>query len=519
MASGVVYTIKSPVTKRAPSAPVAMSGWLYKQGSDGLKVWRKRWFVLSEYCLFYYKGPEEEKLLGSILLPSYSVSAAGVGAGDERINRKYAFKCEHQNMRTYWLAAEQPDAMGQWIRALTAATLMQGGGSGSGSGASAAESSASTLSPQQGTSGGENSDSGIHTYQSQVSKHAQAAQLSIAAGGGIVGGPLTPASDGGGGGGGVGGGSGGPQPLYANAPPKPRRANDGGYSSPSPENSIELQAYDASFDTAYGASQYRQSTVKSPLPITASATPTVTGNNAMQRMFQLQQQQQLRQQTAEQMYGERRRESRSAVASAAFPGVEPSTHDLQQLQNIYATDMQQASDVNTNPFRTNDTQSYDDQNAYQAQFFGDLTPSDDLAMLYTQHQQKQGQGTTTTTTADNIWPSQSHHIDVQQQSHDQYQLQQHQQQLQRMMGASGGPTHSTSFAERPKADLSGSRYMRTDYEDIYNAQQQQRAAAEASYRRPMSPPMPMHMKYTPNMALDAELAAHMNVCAFKDRSS
>ena len=66
-----VHTLKSPVTKRISSAPVAISGWLYKQGSEGLKVWRKRWFVLSEYCLFYYKGPEEEKILGSVLLPSY----------------------------------------------------------------------------------------------------------------------------------------------------------------------------------------------------------------------------------------------------------------------------------------------------------------------------------------------------------------------------------------------------------------------------------------------------------------
>ncbi|KAL3254072.1 hypothetical protein MRX96_054361 [Rhipicephalus microplus] len=35
--------------------------------------WKKRWCILSEYCLFYYKGPEEEKCLGSILLPSYKI--------------------------------------------------------------------------------------------------------------------------------------------------------------------------------------------------------------------------------------------------------------------------------------------------------------------------------------------------------------------------------------------------------------------------------------------------------------
>lgn len=54
--SGGHQALRSPVAQRVPSAPVTMSGILYKQGSDGLKVWRKRWFVLSEYCLFYYKS-------------------------------------------------------------------------------------------------------------------------------------------------------------------------------------------------------------------------------------------------------------------------------------------------------------------------------------------------------------------------------------------------------------------------------------------------------------------------------
>lgn len=54
--SGGHQALRSPIAQRIPSAPVTMSGILYKQGSDGLKVWRKRWFVLSEYCLFYYKS-------------------------------------------------------------------------------------------------------------------------------------------------------------------------------------------------------------------------------------------------------------------------------------------------------------------------------------------------------------------------------------------------------------------------------------------------------------------------------
>ena len=56
----VLNTTKSPAPalaiKRSDTAPVTLRGWLYKQGSDGLQLWKKRWFVLSEYCLFYYKG-------------------------------------------------------------------------------------------------------------------------------------------------------------------------------------------------------------------------------------------------------------------------------------------------------------------------------------------------------------------------------------------------------------------------------------------------------------------------------
>lgn len=48
--------LKSPLVKRPPFASVTLQGWLYKQGSEGLMLWKKRWFVLSEYCLFYYKS-------------------------------------------------------------------------------------------------------------------------------------------------------------------------------------------------------------------------------------------------------------------------------------------------------------------------------------------------------------------------------------------------------------------------------------------------------------------------------
>ena len=64
---GSQQQLRSPVVKRPASAPVALQGWLHKQGSEGLMLWKKRWFVLSEYCLFYYKGQYNVSLPLSVL--------------------------------------------------------------------------------------------------------------------------------------------------------------------------------------------------------------------------------------------------------------------------------------------------------------------------------------------------------------------------------------------------------------------------------------------------------------------
>ncbi|KAM3961196.1 pleckstrin homology domain-containing family A member kramer isoform 2-T2 [Aphomia sociella] len=188
--SSGTQALRSPIAQRIPSAPVTMSGILYKQGSDGLKVWRKRWFVLSEYCLFYYKSQDEEKLLGSVLLPSYKVSACST---DDKVLRKFSFKLEHANMRTYVLAAPDQGAMLKWVKALNMAALMQ--------------------SPNE-----------------QPQKQSERAAAKIEESDEV------------------------PGPTYANAPPKPRRSNEG-YNSPSPD------MYDPNYDILKKpASHYSQST-------------------------------------------------------------------------------------------------------------------------------------------------------------------------------------------------------------------------------------------------------------------
>ncbi|XP_054023727.1 pleckstrin homology domain-containing family A member 5 isoform X9 [Dryobates pubescens] len=113
---------RSNSIKRNPNAPVVRRGWLYKQDSTGMKLWKKRWFVLSDLCLFYYRDEKEEGILGSILLPSFQISML---SAEDHINRKYAFKAAHPNMRTYYFCTDTGKEMELWMKAMTDAALVQ----------------------------------------------------------------------------------------------------------------------------------------------------------------------------------------------------------------------------------------------------------------------------------------------------------------------------------------------------------------------------------------------------------
>uniref|UniRef100_A0A671K582 Pleckstrin homology domain-containing family A member 5-like n=1 Tax=Sinocyclocheilus anshuiensis TaxID=1608454 RepID=A0A671K582_9TELE len=112
---------RSNSIKRNPNAPVVKNGWLYKQDSTGMKLWKKRWFVLSDMCLFYYRDEKEEGILGSILLPSFHITMLSV---DDHVSRKYAFKATHPNMRTYYFSTDTAKDMESWMKVMTDAALV-----------------------------------------------------------------------------------------------------------------------------------------------------------------------------------------------------------------------------------------------------------------------------------------------------------------------------------------------------------------------------------------------------------
>lgn len=109
---------RSNSMRRNPKAVVAKQGWLCKQASSGVKQWNKRWFVLTDRCLFYYKDEKEDTVLGSLPLLSFRIG--GVESSDN-ITRKFAFKAQHAGTRTYYFSADSHEEQEEWIRAMSQA--------------------------------------------------------------------------------------------------------------------------------------------------------------------------------------------------------------------------------------------------------------------------------------------------------------------------------------------------------------------------------------------------------------
>ncbi|XP_036386282.1 pleckstrin homology domain-containing family A member 6 isoform X2 [Megalops cyprinoides] len=109
---------RSNSMRRNPKAEVTKQGWLFKQASSGVKQWNKRWFVLTDRCLFYYKDEKEDGVLGSLPLLSFRIGAV---QPSDNINRKYAFKVEHAGTRTYYFSAESLEEQEDWVRAMSEA--------------------------------------------------------------------------------------------------------------------------------------------------------------------------------------------------------------------------------------------------------------------------------------------------------------------------------------------------------------------------------------------------------------
>lgn len=98
------------------------TGWLVKEGGS-IKTWKKRWFVLKEGVLSYFKKQGDTEPAGSIDMTTSSGVKSGSDKGKHKVifeivtpSRTYAFSCETEDERKEWMEAllsckkEQPKA-------------------------------------------------------------------------------------------------------------------------------------------------------------------------------------------------------------------------------------------------------------------------------------------------------------------------------------------------------------------------------------------------------------------------
>uniref|UniRef100_A0A8C4SZX4 Pleckstrin homology domain containing, family H (with MyTH4 domain) member 1 n=1 Tax=Erpetoichthys calabaricus TaxID=27687 RepID=A0A8C4SZX4_ERPCA len=100
----------SSYSSESSCEPLEKSGYLLKMGSR-VKAWKRRWFVLRNGEILYYKSPSDviRKPQGQIELTSSCRIARGEGAQTfQLITEK----------KTYYLTADSPNILEEWIRVL-----------------------------------------------------------------------------------------------------------------------------------------------------------------------------------------------------------------------------------------------------------------------------------------------------------------------------------------------------------------------------------------------------------------
>ncbi|KAI0233211.1 hypothetical protein LSAT2_016509 [Lamellibrachia satsuma] len=97
-------------------------GWLWKKRKEGgglmASRWVKRWFVLKNQNLYYYKSPDDMKAQGVLHLPSFQVSPS-----KETKSKKFAFKAHHAGT-TFYFAAERQNDMAKWMNKMGLAAIV-----------------------------------------------------------------------------------------------------------------------------------------------------------------------------------------------------------------------------------------------------------------------------------------------------------------------------------------------------------------------------------------------------------
>ncbi|XP_038016125.1 pleckstrin homology domain-containing family A member 2 isoform X1 [Motacilla alba alba] len=109
-----------PSASKPPAGPAPLkSGFCVKQGNVR-KSWKRRYFVLDEFSISYYKCEQDKEPLRSILLKDVCKTHECLVKSGDLLMRDNLFEIITSS-RTFYIQADSPEEMHSWIRAITGA--------------------------------------------------------------------------------------------------------------------------------------------------------------------------------------------------------------------------------------------------------------------------------------------------------------------------------------------------------------------------------------------------------------
>ncbi|NXX83963.1 PKHA2 protein, partial [Urocolius indicus] len=111
--------IPTSATKPPAGPPVLKSGYCVKQGNVR-KSWKRRYFVLDEFSISYYKCDQDKEPLRSILLKDVCKTHECLVKSGDLLMRDNLFEIVTSS-RTFYVQADSPEEMHSWIQAITGA--------------------------------------------------------------------------------------------------------------------------------------------------------------------------------------------------------------------------------------------------------------------------------------------------------------------------------------------------------------------------------------------------------------
>ncbi|NXL56847.1 PKHA2 protein, partial [Chordeiles acutipennis] len=111
--------IPTSATKPPAGPPVLKSGYCVKQGNVR-KSWKRRYFILDEFSISYYKCEQDKEPLRSILLKDVCKTHECLVKSGDLLMRDNLFEIITSS-RTFYVQADSPEDMHSWIRAITGA--------------------------------------------------------------------------------------------------------------------------------------------------------------------------------------------------------------------------------------------------------------------------------------------------------------------------------------------------------------------------------------------------------------